>query len=70
MKKIRENNGITRVENSLPGNPRGPGGPGGPGAPSGPGGPAAKLDNLIAVLKADTWKLLRIMKLNILLYIL
>lgn len=41
---------------NLPGKPRGPGGPGGPGGPSGPGGPAAKLDNLIAVLKADTWE--------------
>lgn len=39
----------------LPGNPRGPGGPGGPGGPMGPGGPDAKLDNRIAVLKAETW---------------
>lgn len=40
---------------SLPGNPLGPVGPVGPGGPGGPGGPDAKLDSLIAVLKAETY---------------
>lgn len=47
---------VVLVVKILPGNPLGPGGPGGPGGPVGPGGPEAKLDNLIAVLRAETWE--------------
>lgn len=53
-------NKLSKEPVHVPGNPLGPEGPGAPGGPTGPGGPDAKLDNLTAVLSADTYRHLNV----------